>query len=84
MTTIERMRKPWSWAALLRTAVFILPAWASAVAAQKDTTGTLLRIKKVGYQASTLVLGTALTDTIPVTAMMIRAGHALATRFRRC
>ena len=43
-----------------------------------DTTGTMLRIKKVGYAASTLVLGTALTDTIPVTAMMIRAGHALA------
>lgn len=43
-----------------------------------DTTGTLLRIKKVGYQASTLVLGTNLTDTIPVTAMMIRAGHTLA------
>ncbi|MDB4873733.1 MAG: hypothetical protein JWM41_179 [Gemmatimonadetes bacterium] len=43
-----------------------------------DTTGTLLRIKKVGYQASTVLLGTALRDTSPVTVTMLHAGHALA------
>lgn len=43
-----------------------------------DTGGTMIRLKKVGYQPNTLVVGTALADTAPVTTTMIRAGHVLA------
>jgi hypothetical protein len=43
-----------------------------------DTNGTLLRIKKVGYQASTVLLSTTLADTTPVTVTMLRSGYALA------
>ncbi len=43
-----------------------------------DTTGTMVRLKKVGYEQNTIVVGTALNDTTPVTATMIRAGHVLA------
>jgi hypothetical protein len=43
-----------------------------------DTSGTLLSIKKVGYQATTLAVATGLTDTVPITATIMRAGHVLA------
>ena len=41
------------------------------------TSGTLVRIKKVGYQPVTLPVRTALGDTTPVTTTLIRAGHVL-------
>ncbi|HVX40682.1 MAG TPA: hypothetical protein VHB25_14025 [Gemmatimonadaceae bacterium] len=43
-----------------------------------DTSWTMVRLKKVGYQPNAFVISTALTDTTPVTATMIRAGHVLA------
>lgn len=42
-----------------------------------DTTGTLVRLKKVGYQPITMPVGTALRDSTPLTVLMLRAGHRL-------
>jgi len=43
-----------------------------------DTTGTLLTIKKVGYQPASLMVATGLKDTVPITTTIMRAGHMLA------
>ena len=45
----------------------------------EDTLGTLVNIKKVGYTPQTLMVGTGMTDTIPLTIDMLRAGQLLAT-----
>ena len=42
------------------------------------TTGTVIGIRKVGYQPATMLIGTALADTTPITATLVRAGHVLA------
>ena len=42
-----------------------------------DTTGTLIKIKKVGYQQSVMAVATGGADTTPVTTMLLHAGHAL-------
>ena len=39
--------------------------------------GTLIRLKKVGYQPITLPVRNAPQDTTPITTMLIRAGHVL-------
>jgi hypothetical protein len=44
-----------------------------------DTDGTLIRIKKVGYQPVSMLIGTARSDTTPITATILRAGHVLPT-----
>jgi hypothetical protein len=44
-----------------------------------DTNGTLIRIKKVGYQPVSMLIGTALRDTSPITATILRAGVNLPT-----
>ncbi|MGH7670037.1 MAG: hypothetical protein ACRENQ_11155 [Gemmatimonadaceae bacterium] len=43
-----------------------------------DTTSTLLRIKKLGYQQSLLTVATSLRDTAPVTTTLMRMGHWLS------
>jgi hypothetical protein len=43
----------------------------------EDTLGTLIRIKKVGYTPQTLMVGTAVKDTIPLTVDLLRAGMLL-------
>jgi hypothetical protein len=44
-----------------------------------DTLGTLVHIRKVGYNPQTLMVGTALKDTIPLTVDLLRAGQLLET-----
>lgn len=43
-----------------------------------DTTSTLLRIKKLGYQQSLLTIATSPRDTTPVTTTLLRMGHMLS------
>lgn len=43
-----------------------------------DTTTTLIRIKKLGYQQSLFTLRISPTDTIPVTTTLLRMGHMLS------
>ena len=43
-----------------------------------DTTTTLIRIKKIGYQQSLFTLATARADTDPVTTTLLRMGHLLS------
>ena len=45
----------------------------------EDTLGTLVNIKKVGYTPQTLMVGTAISDTIPLTIDLLRAGQLLET-----
>ena len=42
-----------------------------------DTNGTLITIKKVGYQPASLMVATGLSDTVPITTTIMRAGHVL-------
>ena len=42
-----------------------------------DTLGTLVNIKKIGFTPQTIMVGTALKDTIPLTIDMLRAGQLL-------
>lgn len=44
-----------------------------------DTIGTLINIRKIGFNAQTIMLGTALKDTIPLTIDLLRAGQLLQT-----
>lgn len=44
-----------------------------------DTSGTLLSIKKIGYQPASLMVATGLGDTVPITTTIMRAGHVLPT-----
>jgi len=44
----------------------------------RDTSGTLVGSKKVGYQPITQTVSTGLTDTVPVTVLMLKSGFALA------
>ena len=43
-----------------------------------DTLGTLVNIKKIGYTPQTIMVGTAIKDTIPLTIDLLRAGQLLA------
>lgn len=43
-----------------------------------DTTSTLLRIKKLGYQQSLMTIAISLRDTVPITTTLMRMGHMLA------
>ncbi len=43
-----------------------------------DTTTTLIRIKKLGYQQSLFTLRISPRDTIPVTTTLLRMGHLLS------
>lgn len=42
-----------------------------------DTLGTLVNIKKIGYTPQTIMVGTAVKDTVPLTIDMLRAGQLL-------
>jgi hypothetical protein len=42
-----------------------------------DTLGTLVNIKKIGFVPQTIMLGTALKDTVPLTIDMLRTGQLL-------
>lgn len=43
-----------------------------------DTTSTLIRIKKIGYQQSLFTLSTSPRDSDPVTTTLLRMGHMLS------
>src|SRR3954467_1806710 len=42
-----------------------------------DTLGTLVNIKKIGYTPRTIMVSTAIKDTVPLTIDMLRAGQLL-------
>ncbi|HEY4302955.1 MAG TPA: hypothetical protein VGM82_00700 [Gemmatimonadaceae bacterium] len=44
-----------------------------------DTLGTLVNIKKIGFNQQTIMVATAIEDTIPLTIDLLRAGQLLAT-----
>jgi hypothetical protein len=44
-----------------------------------DTSGTMIRVRKVGYEAQTMMVSNLLTDTIPLTLTLARSGQMLPT-----
>ncbi len=44
-----------------------------------DTSGTFLRVRKIGYNMSTLVIANGAADTLPITLVLDRVGQILPT-----